>query len=272
MFTKAAIKKFVINALIVYFSVALGLFLIQRSMMYYPTKTPPSLSEYRGEGVMQEVKVTTDDGLTINGWYKPAEKGKPTILWFHGNAGNHGMRFPLAYLYAHKGYGLLLAGYRGFGGNEGKPTEKGLYKDARAWITSLTGAGVDIGDIVLYGESLGSGVAVQMATEFKDIHALILQAPYLSFVVIARKRYFFLPVDLMLLDQYRSKDKIADVTAPLLIMHGEQDSLIPATHGRKLYELATTDVKEIEIFSAVGHNDLPMPMLAARAMGFLEGL
>ena len=147
--------------------------------------------------------------------------------------------------------GVLLAEYRGFGGNGGTPREQGLYADARAAIGFLGRQGVGPGRMVLFGESLGSGVAVQMATEYACA-ALVLEAPYSSVVDVAQDRYWMFPVKALVKDRYNSTAKIGKVRCPILIMHGTADRVIPIKFGERLFALAPSP-KEMKVYPGLGH-------------------
>lgn len=165
--------RFVLNVLIAYFAAYAILVLAQRSLIYFPDKAKPDLAESAIQDI-QAVQIETGDGLSLGSWYHPPRDAMPTIVMFHGNAGNHGMRSYSMRPFAQAGYGVLLASYRGYGGNPGKPSEDGLYADGRAhirWLLETAKAAPN--EIILYGESLGSGIAVQMASEY-DAGVLIL--------------------------------------------------------------------------------------------------
>lgn len=265
------VLRFAGYTVLVYVALALGLFLAQRSMIFFPSREAPELRTYGAEGVMQTVRVETADGLSLTGWLAPPGPDKPIIVWFHGNAADHGARFYFARPYIEAGYGVLLAGYRGYGGNPGNPSEIGFYRDGRAWINSLLETGIPPDRMVLYGESIGTGVATQMALEHPDALALVLQSPYTSLPDVARTRYFFLPVDLMVRDRFRNIDKIGDVRPPVLIHHGKRDNIVPVTHGQRLFDAARSP-GDIQVYPGSGHNDLPATILAAKTIDFLGTL
>ena len=214
---------------VVYGAFAAFLYFEQRSILYRPDMSAPDKSKYPLADVLQDIQVTTEDGLTLNAWYvPPSQPGKETIIYYHGNGSHYGERTWRARHYADKGYGVVIASYRGYGGNPGQPTEEGLYKDARAYFKWLReDKKLSAKDIILYGESLGSGVSIEMATQY-DVKAVILEAPYTSILNIAKERYPFMPVGLLLKDRFLSIDKIAAVTEPLFIFHGRLDRLIPS--------------------------------------------
>jgi uncharacterized protein len=228
----------------------------QRRIMYFPASYLP---EPREAGLLtaETVTLATADGLVLKSWYVPAkDTGKlSTIVYFHGNAGNIAGRTFRVRQYIDAGYGILMVEYRGYGGNPGKPTETGLYEDGRAAMAFLQKRGVPAAETVLFGESLGSGVAVQMASEFKT-GALVLEAPFTSAEDVAAAVYWFLPVRFLMRDRFRSLDKITGIHTPLLVLHGEHDRTIPVSHGRRMLEAANAP-KRGTFFDHGGHNDLP---------------
>ncbi len=224
----------------------------QRNFIYFPDTRAPNLPDDA-----EIARVETSDGVNLSGWYFPARSNKsPVIVFFHGNAGTlDGSRLFKARSLVQEGYGVLLAEYRGYGGNSGKPSEAGLYADARAYIDYLlTQVGHSEADLVLYGESLGSGVATQMATEYQ-VMALILEAPFDSLLSLASRNYFYLPVRFLLKDRYMSIEKISDIDAPLLILHGHKDEVIPFRAAKNLFDAAKTPKKFVD-FPQGKHSDL----------------
>lgn len=222
----------------------------QRTLIYHPNVSHPLPLQ----GV-EIVKVQTDDGVKLEGWYVPSAAPQArTILYFHGNAGHYGDRIWKALEHTARGYNVLLVGYRGYGGNGGKPSETGFYKDAQAYIKFLeVEKGVPSKDLILYGESLGTGVAVQMASEVK-VSSVILETPYSSLYDIAKRNYFFVPVDFMLKDRFMSREKIAKIDAPLLILHGHKDEVIPFEFAKLLYNSAVEPKTLIEFPDGTHHN------------------
>lgn len=265
------IMDFLIACLVTYVITALALYIVQRSLIYFPDTNPPS-PPFFGLADMGVVDVTTSDGLTLKGWYrKPIEQGKPVILMFHGNAGHIGIRNFKARPFLDSGYGFLLAEYRAYGGNPGRTSEQGFYRDARAYIEWLKEQGIATEDIVLYGESLGTGIAVQMATEYPDIKALVLETPFTNFVDLGKRIYFFLPVNLMMRDRYDNLSKITGLKMPLLVLHGTLDAVVPYRYGKALFD-AASEPKRMETFPGGGHNDLYAHNADGRILMFLEGL
>jgi hypothetical protein len=240
--------------LVAYVGLCALLFVLQRGLMYIPDGEPLD-AERAGPG-WELVETTTADGLGLRHLYRPARKGRPTILLFHGNAGHAGHRTDKLGFLTARGVGLFLAEYRGFGGNPGFPTEQGLYADARSTLDRLAGQGVPPGEIVLYGESLGTGVATKMAAELAEAGApargLVLEAPFASMGAAAQSHYPFVPARWLVLDRYDSLSRIAAVDTPVLIVHGETDRTVPFRQGRKLYE-AADEPKRLVALPAVGH-------------------
>jgi uncharacterized protein len=225
------------SGLAVYGSVVGGLYFFQRWLLYHPRSTRPALNDLRLLGV-REIELTTKDGLTLFSWYLPPPEGRPVIAYFHGNGGNIGYRAERLRRFAAEGYGILLAEYRGYGGNPGSPCEQGLFADAEAALDFLAASEISSEDVVLWGESLGSGVAVHLAAT-QAIGAVVLEAPFTSVTACAQRHYPFVPAAWLVHDQFDSLSRIARVTAPLLVLHGERDMVVPVYHGRALLEAAT---------------------------------
>jgi len=260
--------SFAFVVLAIYVGIAALLFVFQRNLLYFPDSEKPSRAQY-GVGEMEEVVLTTDDGLELFSWYQAADEGRPTIVFFHGNAGSVGSRGFKVQPYLRQGIGVLLLEYRGYGGNPGRPDEQGLYHDARAALSFLASRGVGSKSIVLYGESLGSGVAVQMAFEGQG-GAIILETPYTSMSDVARHHYFWLPVQWLVRDRFESKKKIGRVSLPLLVLHGVDDGTVPFKFGKALFELAQ-EPKTLSVFEGGGHNNLYEYGAAQSVVEFLDG-
>ena len=261
------IKKILLTLLLIYVCLVGVLYFMQRSMIYFPSRDKPDITPYTAQGVF-ETTVETADGIILNGWMRSPDLDEPTIVFFHGNASALNWTVFKAAPYAQEGYGFLLAGYRGYGGNEGKPSELGFYEDARGWINHLLELGIPQEKIILYGESIGTGVAVQMATEFPNLRAVILESPYTSLPDVAAKTYFFVPVRLLMKDRFDSLSKITNVTAPVFVMQGAADNIIPPAFGQKLFD-AANEPKDILTLSGHGHNDMPIDVMAKAALEFI---
>jgi uncharacterized protein len=249
------IVRLILELVLVYVLLVGVIYLIQRNLQYFPDRNFAGAPGDAGLPEMKAVSLRTIDGLDLFSWFAPPrEKGGRIVAMFHGNAGNISHRAIKARYFLDRGYGVYLCGYRGFGGNPGAPTEEGLYNDARAGLKWIEELGYSPGQFVLYGESLGTGVAVQMATELQP-RALILESPFSNTLEVARLRYPFLPVDLMLKDRYESIGKIAKVKSSLLIVHGDEDPVIPIHLGKKLFD-AANHPKEFCSVAGAHHNDL----------------
>jgi len=247
------IKFFVVLVVLAYAAAVLGMYVFQRKLQYHPKNKGLTPASVGISGASVET-LTTADGEKIILWYASAKAGLPTILYFHGNAGEIGDR-PLRFNYYHaRGFGVAYLSYRGFGGSSGSPSEAGLIADATAAYEWLIAKGVEPGKIGLLGESLGSGVAVQLAAK-REVGAVALEAPYTSTVEVAAKIYWWLPVHVLMKDQFKSIDFIAAVVAPLLIIHGEEDRLIPVDFGKRLFA-AANQPKELEVVESLGHDVL----------------
>lgn len=259
--------KFATVAVVIYAVIVVLAYFGQRRLLYFPDTQAydPKLTQ---ASEMAVVDLIAEDGTRVIAWYQAAEPGKPTILLFHGNAGNVAHRDFKARLFLDQGYGVMLAGYRGYGGGEGSPTEAGLIADGRAALDYLTGEGVDGDNLVLYGESLGTGIAVRLAAE-RDLSALILEAPYSSIADVAASAYPFLPVQLMIKDRFDSVDHIGRVRAPILAFHGGADQVIPNQLGARLLE-AANEPKRFVIIPGAGHNTVFAAGGATEALEFLK--
>jgi uncharacterized protein len=241
-----------------YLVLVAAMYIFQRNLLYIPDNRLPDPAA-SGVPEMREVRLKTADGLELISWHRAAASGRPTIVYFHGNGGNISYRAFRIHPYLNRGYGLLLVEYRGYGGNPGTPTERGLYEDGRAAMTFIADEGVPADDVVLYGESLGGGIAVQVAAEqaraSKAVGALILEAPLSSVTDVAAYHYPLIPVRWLLEDRFESAGKIGDVAAPVLIIHGENDWVVPIDFGRALFK-AAKEPKESWWISGGGHEDL----------------
>jgi uncharacterized protein len=237
---------------LLYAIVAVAAFIAQRRLMYFPDpeRVPPSNFALAG---VEELLLTTPDGETLVAWYGRAPAGRPTLLYLHGNAGNLANRSERVRKYLSRGSGVFMLSYRGYSGSTGTPTERNNVADAKLAYDALVADGVNPHDIILYGESLGSGIAVQIAAE-NPVGGIVLDAPYTSIVDVAAGAYPFLPVRGFMFDRYETMSFLPRVKAPLLVVHGEADAVIPVAMGRAVYEGANGP-KEIATFPGAGHSD-----------------
>jgi len=261
-----------VTAGVIYLVVVAYMYAFQRNMLYYPNVVKPARLQ-SGVADMEEVVFTTEDGLDLFAWYAPPQDpAKPTVVIFHGNGGNVGDRGFKARLFIGDGYGVMLAEYRGYAGNPGAPSEQGLYADARAALNYLQGRGVEGADLVLYGESLGTGVATAMAIEAqkraKPVAAMVLEAPFTSAADVGASHYPFLPVRLLIKDRFNSRVRMAALHVPVLIIHGEQDKTVPIKFGKRLFD-AANEPKESLWVQEAAHNDLFDNGVSARVLDFL---
>ncbi len=239
---------------LLYVLVVAAAFLGQRHLMYVPDTERVAPADAGLSGVA-EIVLETPDGVRLVAWRAlPASPERPTVLYLHGNGGNLAGRADRLARYQRQGFGVLMLSWRGYGGSGGRPTEANNLADARLAYGRLVADGVAPERIVAYGESLGSGVAVQLATEL-PVAALVLDAPYTSIVDVAIRSYPYLPVRPLLWDRYESDRHIKTVTAPILILHGERDAVIPVAMGRALYDVAP-EPKKLVLFPRGGHVDL----------------
>jgi uncharacterized protein len=262
--------------LLVIASIGAGmLWTLQRKLIYFPFADVPPPAAVGLPGA-QEVSFTTADGLTLNGWFVPRASPPPeiTVIVFNGNAGHRGFRAPLAAMLRDAGLATLLFDYRGYGGNPGRPSEEGLARDAQAahrYVVSRKD--VDPNRLVYFGESLGSAVAVRLASE-QTPRGVILRSPFTSLIDVGRHHYPFLPVRALLRDRFESIDRIDRVRCPLLIIAGQRDSVVPLDLSRHLYEAAHSP-KRLVVFDEADHNDAELlagPRLKAEILQFVESL
>lgn len=255
-------------ALAIYAGLAGVLFVAQRNLMYFPNDTEPVPTEF-GVGEMSVERIETPDGYRLLAWWRaPAAPGKPVILYFPGNAGHLGYRAEKIRPYLDAGYGVLLVSYRYNAGAGGSPSEDGLYADARAAAAFAAAKGVPDRQMVVYGESIGAGPAVKVATERK-VGAVVLEAPFTSIAEVAQSHYWYMPAKWLLWDKFDIAAMIGKVEAPLLVVHGERDGIVPTKFGRRLFEMAP-EPKEGKFLSAAGHNDLHEFGLARIVIEFLD--
>ena len=243
-------------------------FLFQRSLLYFPSKERVDVSYYSNTD-LKEVEFKTSDGLLLKSLYrKPSSKDRSTILIFHGNAGHVGHRVNKFKHFIESGYGLLLLEYRGYGQNPGKPSENGIYKDAQAALKFLSKENIFSQQIVLYGESLGCGIATKLSTE-KSFDATILESPYTSIADVAQSHYWYLPAKWLVLDKHDIIGIIEDIKSPLLLMHGEKDNIINIKLGKRVFNAAPEPKRALYLPNA-GHNNLFDFNLYNKIFRFLE--
>jgi dipeptidyl aminopeptidase/acylaminoacyl peptidase len=231
---KRGFRSIVLFLLTIYIAAAIYLYISQRDVLFNPLpdyQTPAEL----GLDDFTQIPLVTADSVTIHGWWHPPKLNAPTIVFFHGN-GSTLVHYTTFLKLLAKHFGVLAVEYRGFAGLPGDPSETGVYEDARAAIRYLQEQqGIDSKHLILTGQSLGTGVATQMATEY-DTHALVLISPYTAIVDIAAERYWFFPVRPLLTERFDTLTKIAKVDEPILIFHGTTDKTVPYAMSERLVQ------------------------------------
>ena len=217
----------------------------------------------------REVVLETSDGLALGAWFVPGPVGAGAVLVSNGNAGSMSDRLGLARVFHDMGRSVLLYDYRGYGGNPGRPSEDGTYRDAEAAFDWLTGpGGVAPGDVTLYGESLGGAVAIALATR-RPAGRLIVENTFTTLPEVGQRAYPWLPVKLLSSIRYDSLSRVAGLAMPKLVIHSPEDELIPVAHGRRLAEAAGAAF----LATGGGHNGggfLQRPEWRARVAAFLD--
>jgi uncharacterized protein len=222
--------------------------LFQDRFVYHPERTLPR-TPAAAHLEYADVALTTSDGVRLHGWHVRASSPRALVVVFHGNAGNIAGRIPMAEAFARERLETLLVDYRGFGRSEGKPSEEGLYRDGEA---AWAWAARQSLPVVLYGESLGGAVAIEIAAHHRPA-LLVAQSTFTSLKEMAGRLF---PLgDHLVRERYASLEKIGRVTAPVLVVHGDRDELVPYEMGRRLFE-AVRGPKQLMTVRGAGHNDL----------------
>ncbi|TYP90427.1 alpha/beta hydrolase [Blastococcus xanthinilyticus] len=240
---------------VVLLAVLVGLlWTFQRRLIYLPDDgpVPPAAQAVPGG---RDVRLTTGDGLTLGAWYVPgASADAYAVLVANGNGGHRGLRAPLARELSAAGLAVLLFDYRGFGGNEGSPSEEGLALDVRAARSYLVAEAGVPGDRLLYfGESLGCAVVTELAIEHPPA-GLVLRSPFVDLAAVGSEHYPFLPVRWLLRDRYPVAEQVADVRVPTTVVLGGQDTIVPPAQSRQVAEAAAQLRRLVEVPGA-DHND-----------------
>ena len=224
------------SIILAYIIIVLFTYLYQRKLLYHPSE-----NNYTGDEIQfdyKEVFIEVDKDVKLKSWFLEKElKKNKTILYFHGNAGDLTNRVHKLNELNKLDVNILIISWRGFSGNPGKPTEKNLYNDARKSVEWLNKAGVTNKNIILYGESLGTGVATELGQN-NSFSGIVLESPFTSIADAAKIYYPYLPVNLLLKDRYDTIKKIKNIKIPVLIMHGKKDNIVPFFMGEKLYQMA----------------------------------
>jgi fermentation-respiration switch protein FrsA (DUF1100 family) len=259
----ATLRTLFVVGVVGYLVIVALMYFAQRSLMYFPetVRTAPAQA---GLSEAEEVLLDTADGERVIVWHSAPRGDQPVVLYFHGNGGALRHRVDRYRALTQDGTGLVLLSYRGYGGSSGRPSERGLIEDARAAYTFATQRHPEA-RLVVWGESLGSGVAVAIAAEKaaeKKVARVVLEAPFASAVSVAASVYPFVPVRFLMKDQFRSDLRIRNVTAPVLIVHGDRDTVVPIESGEQLYSLIEGPKRFLRVPGA-GHEDLGMRAVEA---------
>ena len=231
-----------------------GIYGLQRDLLYHPNQQhlSPQVLNNLPPGITEEA-IKTGDGETLVAWYSPAQNGNPTILFFPGNAGHLPYMADRLKVMHKLGFGYLAVAYRGYSGSTGEPSEEGLHQDALAsyaWLAERVKPDM----IIVHGAALGASVATHLASQV-SARALVLEAPYTAAVDVAASRFWFLPVKYFFKDQFLTREWIKSVKMPILVVHGDEDTIVPVDQGKAVFALAP-EPKEIVIIKATGHNNL----------------
>ncbi|MGM0737685.1 MAG: alpha/beta hydrolase [Bacteroidota bacterium] len=235
-----------------YLIILLLMYLFQAAFIYFPTKSILATPEDRGMAY-EDVYMYTDDGIRLHGWYVPAKQARGSLLFFHGNAGNISGRLESISIFHELELNVFIIDYRGYGRSEGKPSENGTYQDAvAAWRYLTEVQDKNPGKIILFGRSLGGGVAAWLASEV-NAGGLVLESTFSSAVELAAEIYPLMPVRWLLRTRYPVEDALEHVETPVMITHSKEDDIISFRHGQRLYEAANDPKYWMELIG--GHND-----------------
>ena len=228
--------QFILTIFAIYFLVLVFLYFYQRNLLYHPNEN--NYSEDKISVDIEKVKIETSDNIELLGWYHEKNlKDYKTLVYFHGNAGSLENRIHKLNHFQDMNINFLIIAWRGFNGNKGKPSERGLYLDGKSTIDWLIKKGVNEENIILYGESLGTGVATHLAQN-KNYAGVILETPFTSMIDAAKNFYPYIPINLLLKDKFENFKKVKNINTPILVMHGEVDQIVPFSMGKKIYEIA----------------------------------
>ncbi len=249
----AAGKRALLMAVLAILGLQVAPLIFEEKLIYFPYRahemTPADLGL-----AFEEVTLQTGDGVRLHGWFLPVRDARRTVLVCHGNAGNISHRLDrVLLLQAKLGLSVFLFDYRGYGKSEGSPNEEGTYSDGRAAYQYLADRGLAPDQIVLFGESLGAAIAVQLALE-RPAAALVLEAPFSSIRDMAAAAYPFLPLGRLVRTRYDNLAKIPSIEVPLLILHGTRDRIVPFAQGESLFR-AAPEPKRFWAIAGADHND-----------------
>ena len=232
------LSNILLGIFIFYFAIVIFTYIFQRNLLYHPNENNNSNDKLISN--LKKIKVITKDNIKLEAWFHNKNSNDyKTILFLHGNAGDLENRIYKINHFVNMKVNFLIIAWRGFSGNKGKPTEKGLYEDANSAIRWLKSNGVIENKIILYGESLGTAVAIEIAQN-KNFAGLVLESPFTSMSAAGKEKYPFLPINILLKDKYESHKKIKNIKIPILIMHGKVDNIVPFYMGKKMFDLANS--------------------------------
>jgi fermentation-respiration switch protein FrsA (DUF1100 family) len=256
----ATLKVLLLVGAVVYLGIVALMYFAQRALLYFPETLRTAPAQARLPEA-EEVVLDTADGERVIVWHVAPRGDQPVVLYFHGNGGALRYRVDRFRALTQDGTGLVALSYRGYAGSSGRPSEDGLIADARA-AYAFAALRYPAARLIVWGESLGTGVAVAIAAEKsadksaeKKVARLVLEAPFASAVSVAASVYPFVPVRFLMKDQFRSDLRIRNVTVPVLIVHGDRDTVIPIESGERLYALAQEPKRFLRVVGA-GHEDL----------------
>jgi len=262
--------KYIISVLIIYIVFGTILFIFQRKILFNTSGKPKKPREYELENT-REIRIHTSDGCNLLAWYSKPKIDQPILVYFHGNSFDIGERAYRVKRYIDNGWGVLLLAWRGFSGNTGKPSEKNLYIDGESairWIKENLNYNIE--NMIIYGESLGCGVAVELGTRYK-FKSIILEAAFTSIADIAKKKYFIYPIKTLILDKFDNYSKINKILSPILIISGKRDEVVPHSHSQKLFLKAKDPKKNLFIDEAM-HNNLYDFNIDKDVISFIDSL
>ena len=260
------LRRFVILAciLIIAYLGVCGAMVMNQNALIYPV--PPDARSAIPPSMGNQIEIETPDGEKLFAIYSAPEDKMPTVIYFHGNGMQVAWEEPRARKFVGSGFGILFVEYRGYPGSTGKPSERGLYVDALAaydWLSAQNRS-----SIVVNAHSLGTGVATYLASQ-RPVAAVALESPFDSLVAVAARAYPALPVGTFMSDRFASAERVQGLNAPLLIIHGDDDNVVPIEHGLELFGVAS-DPKEFVTIAGAGHNDLAQSGSTERVIEFFQ--
>ena len=252
----------VVTILLLYVLALGGLFLFQRALFYPAPRSIPAVA-----AGFEDIRLKTDDGLVLRAFYRPAAPGLRTLVFFHGNGSSLSGSVYATRLLAARGYGLLLPEYRGYGGNPGSPSEQGLYRDGEAALAWLSARGVRSDELVIIGNSMGSGVATEIAARHK-VGGLALVSGFASLVRVAGEHFPFLPTSLLVRDRYDNVGKLGAITCPILLLHGTADRTVPVGNATALAR--AQPAAQLELVPGADHDLIGHDLAQAKMLAWLR--